>query len=318
MTQTLGPTLVVGSRGMLGEGLVRAIQRRGGEALRAVVRWDVDPGADLASALDALVAAAEDAPMSIAWCAGVGVTATPQPVFDAEFSTLSAFADLVAELPPDVRQRLTIFFASSAGAVYAGSPAVAPYDERSPEAALAPYGHAKLRAEQRLTRLASSGVRVVVGRIANLYGPGQDLTKQQGLISQLCLAHHTARPIGVYVSLDTLRDYIYVDDCAELVLDVLGRAAGLPPGSPAVTKILASQRSVSIAALVGEIRRVYRRRPRVVVAPSPQARQQARDLRLRSVVWPDLDRRRSTPLAVGLAATGNDIGRKLRTFGYHP
>lgn len=310
-----GPVLVVGSRGLLGEAVVREVAGRGRLALRARVRWGVDARADLAQALDNALEAAGESPVQIAWCAGVGVTATPQEVLDAEYQTLCAFAELLTGLPEATRHRMTMFFASSAGGVYAGSPSEPPFDERSPVGPLAPYGRAKLRAEERLAELTGSGIRVVVGRIANLYGPGQDLTKQQGLISQLALAQHTAQPLGVYVSMDTLRDYIYVDDCAAIVVDVMDRAHRLDPGSPAVTKVLASQRSVSIAALIGEMRRIHRRRPRVVVAPSARALQQARDLRLRSVVWPDLDHRSLTPLVVGMAATGDDISRKLRVSG---
>ena len=55
---------------------------------------------------------------------------------------------------------------------------------------------------------AATGTAVLVGRIANLYGPGQNLAKPQGLVSQLCLANLTGQPLSIYVSLDTLRDYL--------------------------------------------------------------------------------------------------------------
>src|SRR5699024_9202621 len=102
--------------------------------------------------------------------------------------------------------------------------------------------------------LADVGVPVAIGRLANLYGPGQNLEKPQGLISQLSLSHHTAVPVNVYVSLDTLRDYLYVDDAAALVVDLVETIAA-SPGSGAVTKILASGHSVSVAALLGELNR---------------------------------------------------------------
>jgi UDP-glucose 4-epimerase len=152
---------------------------------------------------------------------------------------------------------------------------------------------------------------VLIGRIANLYGPGQNLTKPQGLISHLCRSQLTGQPISVYVSLDTLRDYIYVDDAAALVIDGLDRLAVVQPADP-VIKILASQQGVTIGALIAESRRLFKRAPRVVLGSSPFAKFQVRDLRLRSVVWPELDRRSLTPLGVGIKATAADLLRGVQ------
>jgi UDP-glucose 4-epimerase len=305
------PTLVVGAGGLLGSAVVRELRRRGLPVMTARVHWDgPDADADLAAALAGVVAAG--GPWRVAWCAGAGVTATPQPVLDAELATLRRFADAVAAT--GAADLGTIFYASSAGGVYAGS-AEPPFDEGSPVGPLAPYGWAKLAAEEVLGALAGpggAGTRVVVGRIANIYGPGQNLGKPQGLISQLCLAHHTAQPVGIYVSLDTIRDYLFADDCAAVVVDLLDRASRLEHGAPAVTKVVASQQSVTIAALLGELRRITKRRPPVVLAASPYRRVQARDLRFRSQVWPDLDRRALVSLPHGVAATAEDIGRRWR------
>lgn len=308
-----GPSLVVGAGGLLGASLVRLLRDRGDDVRRARVRWSGPEAlADLRRAFDEIASAGE--PWRVYWCAGAGVTATPQEVLDAELDVLRSFTDVVAASASSSAG--TFFYASSAGALYAGASAP-PFDELSPVAPLAPYGRSKVAAEEIVSRLTGSGVRVVVGRISNIYGPGQNLAKPQGLISQLCLAHVTARPLGIYVSLDTLRDYLYVDDCADLVAALTDRGAALGPGAPAVVKILASGRAVSIAAILGELRRVYKRAPRVVLASSVHARAQARDLRFRSRVWPDLDLRPQRSLAAGISATGADIGRRWRLADGH-
>ena len=54
---------------------------------------------------------------------------------------------------------------------------------------------------------------VLIGRIANLYGPGQNLAKAQGLVSQLCAAQLERARSSIWVSLDTLRDYLFAPDC---------------------------------------------------------------------------------------------------------
>ena len=162
---------------------------------------------------------------------------------------------------------------------------------------------------------AATGTAVLVGRIANLYGPGQDLGKAQGLVSQLSRANLTGQPISIYVSLDTLRDYVYAADVGDLVAEALPalreRVAGLPV--PLVVKVVATGRSLTIGSLIGQSTRIHRTRPRVVVkAPKPGSGQ-IRDLRLRSVVWPELDAHLVTPMVVGMARTAADVAKRLRT-----
>ena len=105
---------------------------------------------------------------------------------------------------------------------------------------------------------------MLIGRIANLYGPGQNMAKAQGLISQICRAHLSGQPLSIYVSLDTLRDYLFAPDAAALIkggLDRLAVAAD-EAGKPCViTKIVASQRPITIGAVLGEMRRLFKRAP---------------------------------------------------------
>lgn len=301
-------TLVIGHDGLLGRAVCRALLAHGVDPVRRAIRWgtphDVE---DLAAAFAEV--SAGDEPWHIAWCAGAGVTATPQHVFDAEIATFRSFVAHVAA--SGHAQRGTVFFASSAGGLYAGA-TQPPFSEATPPAPLAPYGHTKLALERALGELTGSGTRVAIGRISNLYGPGQNLAKPQGLVSQLCLSLQTGRPLGVYVSLDTLRDYIYVDDAAGLIVDFLATVSALPAGAPAVVKILASQQSVSIAEILGNLRGLTKRRPPVVIAASPQSAFQARDLRLRSTVLPALDRRAHVPFPNGVAATLRDVAHRYR------
>ena len=140
--------------------------------------------------------------------------------------------------------------------MYAGSPTA--FDERTEPRPIAPYGHAKLAQELAAERWsARTGVPVVIGRIGNLYGPGQDLRKAQGLISQLCSTQIRQQPLTIYVPLATMRDYVYVVDFAAVVA---GALASPPPG--VTVKVIASQRPMSIGLVLGEFRRVLRRNPR--------------------------------------------------------
>jgi UDP-glucose 4-epimerase len=223
----------------------------------------------------------------------------------------AAFLAEIQALGPGVCDAL--FYASSAGGLYAGA-TEPPFTEEHPVIPISPYGHAKQAAELAVRQFAdSTGTPSLIGRIANLYGAGQNLSKQQGLISHLCRAQIAAQPASIFVSLDTLRDYLFVDDCAEMVADALDDVSWVVSEGGgmghSVVKIFASQQATTVGALIGECRRVLKRPLRVVRGSSPVAGYQTRDLRLRSTVWSSLDRRALTPLPVGIHATYDGLLR---------
>ncbi len=258
--------------------------------------------ARLAHEVERFFASAAGRPWAVAWCAGAGVVGIPEQSLASETEIFSSLVDAIAaRRPPDAAG--AFFYASSAGGLYAGSTA-AVCDESTPVCPISPYGRAKLEQEEIVKRLAGSGARVstVVGRISNLYGPGQNLAKPQGLISQLARSMLLGQPAHVYVPLDTRRDYVYADDCARIVGRVLARALHAAQGHEPVQacKILASGRHTSIASLIGILRRIARRPVRVVVAPTAAALLQPHALRFRSRSWRDLEPAPQTPLAVGV------------------
>ena len=106
-----------------------------------------------------------------------------------------------------------------------------------------------------------------------------------------------------------------MDDAAAMIVAGLD-LVGAEPAGTTVTKILASGRSLSVATVVGEATRVLRRHPRLSTRRSPGS--QVRDLRLRSVVWPQLDAIARTPLGAGLRATADDVAARTRSTGSAP
>ncbi|WP_395243745.1 hypothetical protein ACGGZK_16700 [Agromyces sp. MMS24-K17] len=114
-----------------------------------------------------------------------------------------------------------------------------------------------------------------------------------------------------------MRDYLYIYDCAELILDVVDRALDRSDGStPSMTvKNLISGRAVTISALLGVMRSIVKAHPHVMLGASASAAFQAVDLRLASVVWPDLDARTLTTLDVGIDATLRDVLARVQAAG---
>jgi UDP-glucose 4-epimerase len=296
-------TWVIGGGGLLGSAVVRLLGSLGRQVRTVAVPW-----ADHAASAAALSALARQFPASgaeVYWCAGAGVIGSSQEQLDGEVASLEVFLSAWEPTGPGHG----LFLASSAGGVYAGSKG-APFTEETVPVPISPYGHAKLAGEKVAHRFAErTGVALLVGRISNLYGPGQDITKPQGLISQLCRAELTRQPLSIYVSLDTMRDYLYADDAAAMAVAGLGavRARG-----GMHLKVFASEQSTTIGAILGGLRRITRRRPPVVLGSSPNARFQVHDLRLRSDAWPPTSSLARTPLPAGMSATLTAAGSQLR------
>jgi UDP-glucose 4-epimerase len=271
--------------------------------------WEEDEVTDeVRVAVDAFAVAAAGRRWQIAWCAGAGIVASSTEPMMRETAALVALLDALADaVERGAVGRGAFFFSSSAGALYAGA-AHAPFDEDARVQPLAPYGYAKVEQERLVHEWAArTAVPTLIGRIANLYGPGQRLDKPQGLISQLCRSHLRRQPLVIYVPLDTVRDYLFAPDCARMIAAGLSQLSE-PATAPGVRlKVMASQRGVTVGAVLAELRRVGKRPPLVSLRSSDLGRFQVRDLRLRSVRMRSLDKWSGTSLPAGLNATYSDL-----------
>ncbi len=304
---------VVGSGGLVGRHLVAALTSGGHEVMTSTVPWADEEAtvATLAAELARFTRGRTGRPWLLAWCAGAGVVATGAEALAAERRVFARFTSLLADrLGPE--EDGVVLLTSSAGGIYAGSSGP-PFTEATEPAPLVAYGHTKLAMEEALSAVvAGTGARAVLGRLANVYGPGQRLGKPQGLLSQLCLSDATTRPLPVFVSLDTIRDYLYVADLARMLLRCADLVRAEPPGT-SVVKVLASGRPVTVGHLVSEARRVFHRPLRTIAVPARPG--QVLDLRLGSVRWPGVDALAATPLAAGLAATSADVRSRVVSGG---
>jgi UDP-glucose 4-epimerase len=189
-----------------------------------------------------------------------------------------------------------IFLASSAGGVYGGN-LDGLLTERTPPRPNSDYGLHKLRMEEALRTWAAAfpNASCLIGRISSLYGPQQDPHKIQGIISHIsrCLIYRQAA--NIYVPLDTRRDYLFVDDCADQIAECLARSLAEQPGI--IVKIFASEETTNLSRIVGVFFRIAKHRPLII---SRQAHgTQSISLKLRSEVWNDLGLRK-TDLTTGI------------------
>ena len=289
---------VVGRGGLLGSGVERVL--REGRALHwhpeTPLPWGepaIDEALAAAAATFVARAAATADAWRLFWCAGAGVVGSAPFALEREVSSFRAFLEsLGAALTKEPRMRDrsgSVFLASSAGGVYGGN-RERPLTESTAARPLSGYGRAKLRQEEALAAWSVGRPRVstLVGRLSNLYGPGQRLDKPQGLVSHMsrCLIHNV--PVHVYVSLDTIRDYLFADDAAVRIAQGMARLEReTQSGVLHILKIFASERETTIAGIVGVFRRMTRRPLRVISGLHPARAEQPARLQFRSAVWTD-------------------------------
>jgi UDP-glucose 4-epimerase len=308
MSETL--VWVIGGGGFLGSHLRRVLSQhvakaRLWESAPPHFSW-TDP-ARLAAELSQAVATFAEAvraqghAWALLWCAGTGVVSSSPEALEPEWSAWTQLLDLLGRHLAGAGGDMpgSIFLASSAGGVYGGSLGQL-LTEHTPPRPVSDYGAHKLRMEQALLNWTDvfPNLSSLIGRISSLYGPGQDLHKSQGIISHLsrCLIYR--RPVNIYVSLDTRRDYLFADDCAHQIAASLGRLVSRRPR--VILKIFASEYLTSLARIVGIFLRMAKHRPLIVSSQQPRRGTQPTSLKLRSHVWRDLDGLRKTDLAAGI------------------
>jgi UDP-glucose 4-epimerase len=331
MTASL--TWVIGRGGLLGRHVESAVKRDDGDAHtwrpEHPIAWHESESASADLELEATAFFEEAArlgrPWRLLWCAGAGVLATSGRALAQETLVLSRFLAAVADRLSSnqaLNETGTLFFASSAGGVYAASSVPPPFDELSPVGALASYGREKLIQEELFAQVASScGVDLLIGRFSNLYGPGQNLSKPQGLIAHVGRAALRHEPVSIYVPLDTIRDYLFAADAGRMVVEAIklreiSRRGGEPPGT--TTKIFASEVETTVASVLRAWRQVLRRPLRISLSGSPVGRLQPRVLSFRSRVWPEL-RGQPTLLQLGVDMVRRDqLARLMRGAAPEP
>lgn len=309
---------VIGSGGLLGSQVAAELASRRTDAVAWVPAGPRVPWADPAAARAHLAervrafarAVAENGQRSFAvvWAAGAGVVGTSADALEREIETLSAFVDALAGEATLRETRGAFVIASSAGGVYGACPA-RPICDDSPCEPVSDYGRAKLRSERVAVELGGRmpALSVAVLRFSNLYGPGQNLSKPQGLISHLsrCILH--GKPAQIYVPLDTIRDYLFASDAArEVLLDVQEATRGAPTTA---TRIVAHGTPASIARIIGIFRRLVRRSPRFICAPKAASRLQPSVLAFRPAVVPGRPALPRTDLEIGVGIVHRSLAR---------
>lgn len=120
-------------------------------------------------------------------------------------------------------------FASSGGTVY-GAQDTTPIPEEASTAPICLHGLNKLTIEHHLRMHEFvDGLEVTILRIANAFGPGQQVRRGQGLIPAILDSIAAGLPVRVVGDGMAVRDYVFIDDVAEAFAAAVAnpRAAGI-------------------------------------------------------------------------------------------
>lgn len=293
---------VIGSGGLLGSALCRALRSTGTELFFPAERFCWESEHKLASQLAAAVRTfAEQASTAdrweIYWAAGVGTMSSSAADLAPETQALSVLLRLVESQPHLTAKQGILTLASSAGAIYAGSGDEI-ISENTPPAPTTAYAHEKLKQEDlvRSFVLANNGIAALFARISTLYGAGHSVGKKQGLLSHIARCILRNQPISIYVPFDTIRDYIAADDAAAAILATLRLTS--QPG--VLIKIIASEQPTSIAEIISIFKRTARRPPKIITSANRLSGIYSRRVRFQSVVAPE-SRAAGISLTVGIS-----------------
>lgn len=111
-----------------------------------------------------------------------------------------------------------VIFPSSGGTVY-GDVDSELISESMVPLPRSPYGIGKITIENYLRYFKfTSGLDYIVYRIANPYGPGQNIYGKQGAIPIFMHKFLTKEPITVYGDGSMIRDYMYIDDLIKMIV----------------------------------------------------------------------------------------------------
>jgi UDP-glucose 4-epimerase len=145
-----------------------------------------------------------------------------RPDYDADVNVLGTIRVLEAAR----RHGTKIVFASTGGAIY--GEVDGPATEDAPRRPLAPYGTAKLAAEEYLAaynRLHRTNHVVV--RYANVYGPRQEANLEGGVVSIFMRQLAAGETPQIYGDGTQTRDFVYVRDTATATLKALESDGGV-------------------------------------------------------------------------------------------
>ena len=120
------------------------------------------------------------------------------------------------------RNNVKFVYFSSGGTVYGNRSTMEPFVETDEMAPISYYGWSKQMMENGiLFKNRTEGLRYLIVRPSNPYGHGQNLHGKQGLVAVAIGKILDGKPVEVWGDGSAIRDYIYIDDLAEIFFQLI-------------------------------------------------------------------------------------------------
>lgn len=120
------------------------------------------------------------------------------------------------------KRQIKFVYFSSGGTVYGNRTDLKPFKETDVMAPISYYGWSKQMMENSIHYVhRTAGLKYLILRPSNPYGHGQNIHARQGLIAVALGKILAGEPISVWGDGSNVRDYIYIDDLCEAVLQLL-------------------------------------------------------------------------------------------------
>ena len=117
-------------------------------------------------------------------------------------------------------QKIRMIFLSSGGTVY-GNQEIQPIVEDALPRPINHYGNVKLCIENTIrTFNYQAHTKILIARISNPYGPGQDFNKGVGFIDAAIKKTIRGEKIEIWGDGNNVRDYIYIDDVCRMLISL--------------------------------------------------------------------------------------------------
>jgi nucleoside-diphosphate-sugar epimerase len=250
--------MVTGASGFVGRRLLPRLAAAGHVARGTDRETDIADRGALAAALDAF---RPDAVVHLAALSSVAHSLrAPEDCYRINFLGTRALLASVADRAPEAR----VLLVGSADAYTATHPETAPLDESTPLRPRSPYARTKAAAEMLGRLAADAGLDVVCIRAFNHTGAGQS---DQFVVSSFArqvaaIRSGRAEPCLRVGNLDSVRDFLHVDDVVDAYLALLDRRV------PAAVYHVAGSFGVPIRAVLDALLGIAGIEARVEVDPA--------------------------------------------------
>lgn len=135
------------------------------------------------------------------------------PYYDANMNVMASIKLLELCKKYNIKK----FITASSAAIY-GNPKYLPIDENHPTEPMSQYGLSKLTMEK---YIKLSGIPYIIFRFSNAYDPRQKSSKESGVVAIFNNAMKNNEPINIYGDGEQIRDFIYVEDIANICIKAI-------------------------------------------------------------------------------------------------